>query len=98
MEVKEAWDTYDIATADDNKRIIDALVRITAYYNHMIDIPDNLDGLSYTKANAIERIIHEVYGLSMMATPFYVGDGFVSTFPLDEQVFDDNWDFHIIGG
>ena len=96
--VKSDWVQTDIVRAEHNASIIQCLkmLKQAMLYSgaETVEIPADLDKLSYQKANDIERILHDMYGVYMRMNAFFVGDGYASDFDApDRQAFDDNWNF-----
>lgn len=92
--IKDDWNVYDIITHEDNSRILSSLENLKRVlpYNKTAEVPESLDSLTYQKANIIENIIFDLYGvfLRLMNSWLYSGDGYLSDFdPFDWQGWDD---------
>ena len=96
VRVKDDWDEYNIVRVQDNADTIYSLNRLKQSLPDITILPpEDLDRLSYIKANAVERILFELYGVYERANAFFVGDGYASDFDVadGEQAFDDNWEW-----
>ena len=91
--VNSGFKEGDIIYAGDNHAVIDyfreaerVLPRIS------VEIPDNLDYLDYRKANAVERILFDMFeNYDFLAdTWLYCGEGYMGGF-FEEHKFDDCW-------
>ena len=91
--VNDGWQEGDIIYAGDNHAIIKyfreaerVLPRIS------LEIPDNLDYLSYQKANAAENILFDMFeNYDFLAdTWLYCGEGYMGDV-FEEHKFDDYW-------
>lgn len=95
------WTAGDIVKSPDNANIIRCLHRLARFLPcQTIEIPDDLDRLSYQKANAVERVLFDMYGIysRICGAVVFCGDGY----PADSQhefdapntqMFDDAWIF-----
>ena len=91
--VKDGWNAFDIIVHEDNQKVLTSLENLKHIlpYNATQKVPDSLDSLTYQKANIIEGIIYDLYGVfsRMLDSYIYFGDGFVSDFdPFNWQGFD----------
>jgi len=83
-ELKDDWNVYDIIKPEDNQKVLAGLeyLKIHLPYSGTEEVPDNLDRLTYQKANTVENIIFDVYGVFLRLTDswFYCGEAFASDF------------------
>ena len=96
VRTKDGWNEYSIATVRDNANTVESLNVLKAFLPGITaEVPADLDRLSYIKANDVERVLFELYGVYMRLNAFYVGDGYASGFDVDggAQAFDDNREF-----
>lgn len=94
VRTKDSWDETSIAKASDNENTIYALNRLKQYLPIDIQVPADLDRLSYIKANDIERVLFEIYGVYERINGLFVGDGYASGFDAENtQIFDGNRDY-----
>ena len=96
--IRDDWHEYDIARPADNGKVLSALanLKLLLPYSQTAAVPSSLDGLTHQKANAVERVIYDVYGVfvRLWQSWLFCGDGFASDFDApDTQIFDDNWIF-----
>jgi hypothetical protein len=57
---KTDWDMEDFPTKAEMKRIRDNAQLIRNAFTAFSELPDNLEKMTYTKANAIERVLYEI--------------------------------------
>ena len=100
IHVRDDWNpisfAVQIATVADNENTVEALNVLKAFLPGIsATVPADLDRLSYNKANDVERVLFELYGVYMRLNAFFVGDGYASDFDVGggAQAFDDNWNF-----
>lgn len=92
--VREDWNAYDIIVPEDNRKTLDALSNLKRLlpYGGIQEVPESLDGLTYQKANAVEGILSDLYGVfaRLLDSWLYCGDGYLSDFdPFNRQGWDD---------
>jgi hypothetical protein len=82
--IKDDWNAYGIITHEDNSRVLSSLENLKRVlpYDKTAAVPESLDSLTYQKANIIENIIFDLYGvfLRLMDSWLYFGDGYLSDF------------------
>ena len=91
--VKDNWVETDTAKTTDNANTIACLKRLRQIlsFGAETDIPDDLDSLTYQKANAVERSLFETYSAYMWIADnmLLCGDGYSSDFDAyNHQMFD----------
>ena len=83
-EIKDDWDIYDIAKPDEHNKILALLEYLKKLlpYSETEEVPDSLDALTYQKANAVEHILFDLYGVlsRLLDSWFYCGEAFASEF------------------
>jgi len=83
-EIKEDWNVYDIVGPDDNKKVLEALALLKAHlpYGKTEEVPQSLDSLTYQKANTVENILFDLYGVfeRLLGSWFYFGEAYASEF------------------
>ena len=83
-ELREDWNVYDIVKPEDNKKVLTALILLKERlpYGGTEEVPQSLDGLTYQKANTIESILFDVYGVfeRLLESWFYFGEAYASEF------------------
>jgi len=93
VRVKSDWTVYDIIRSGGSEPVLSALRLLKSLLPGSTgEVPDSLDGLTYEKANAVERVLYDICGILFMLTELRAGDGYASGFDArDEQTFDDYW-------
>lgn len=94
LYVKSDWDIYGIIRKEDNDAVLSALRLLKIWLSEFEigEVPDSLDGLTFQKANDIERILYNIFGIYLRLTELHAGDGYTSEFDAsDEQIFDNYW-------
>jgi len=94
VNIREDWNVYDIIKPSDNSNVLSALTYLKKYFpdDKITEIPESLDGLTYQKANAVEQILYDFYGvfLRIGESWIYCGEAFASDFdPFNWQGWDD---------
>ena len=83
-EIKDDWDVYDIAKPGEHAKILTLLeyMKILLPYSETEEVPGSLDSLTYQKANAVENILFDLYGVlsRLLDSWFYCGEAFASEF------------------
>ena len=92
--IRQNWGVYDIVKPRDNQKVLESLTKLKQLlpYNKTLSVPDNLDGLTYQRANAVESIICDLYGVftRLWDSWMYCNDGYMSDFdPFNRQDWDD---------
>ena len=103
IQTKVDWHEYSIASVQDNSDTINALNILKHYLPINADVPKensvgnfpyaDLDKLTFQKANDIERILFEMYGVYTRVNKLFAGDGYASNFP-NNQIFDGNRNYN----
>ena len=82
--VKADWDVHDIIKVNGCAGFLKSLESLKRLlpYGQSAAVPENLDSLTYRKANDIERIIFDLCGVFLRLADawLYAGDGFASDF------------------
>jgi hypothetical protein len=92
--VKADWKEGDIVKAGDNADIIAQFEELNRVLSEIsLKIPDNLDKLSWRKANAIERILHEmIVNYDWLSNAWLIcGEGYAG-YDFEEHKLDDYWE------
>jgi len=84
VKIKDNWSVFDIIRHEDNKEVLDAL----GYLKNLLpdvktpEIPAELTGLTYIKANIIERILFDLccFLARLLDSWMYSGEAFASEF------------------
>lgn len=65
INIREDWNLYDIIKRADNGKVLSslALLKIFLPYDRTGEIPENLDGMTYIKANNLEKALLDLYGV-----------------------------------
>ena len=96
--VKSDWREGDIIKASDNANLITRLQEAELVLPHIsLEIPDNLDYLSWRTANAIERILSDMFdNYERLADSWlWCGEGYAG-YEFDEHRLDDWWGVRIL--
>jgi len=92
--VKSDWIEGDIVKAKDNAIIIARLKAINEVLSQIsLEIPNNLNYLSWRKANAVERILFDMFENydRLLDIWLWCGEGYAGDY-FEEHKFDDWWD------
>jgi hypothetical protein len=93
VRVKSGWKEGDIIMAGDNAMIIFNLREARRLLPQIsLEIPDNLDKLSWQKANALERVVFDMFENydMILDTWLFCGEGYAGN-AFEEHKFDDWW-------
>ena len=63
MVIKKDWAISDLPNDNDMERIRGNIDAIKTVFHEYTDIPENLNYMTIEKANAIEKILYEIYSL-----------------------------------
>ena len=91
--IKDSRNAFDIIVYEDNQKVLKSLENLKNIlpYSETTEVPESLDSLTYQKANEIENIIYDLYGVfsRVINSCMYSGEGFISDFdPFNWQGFD----------
>lgn len=92
--VKADWKEGDIVKADDNAETLKNLKESSRVLSQIsLEIPDNLDYLSYQKANAVEKILFDMLeNYDRLSDAWlYCGEGYSGEL-FEEHKLDDWWE------
>ena len=95
---KDNWNAYDIVKPEDNNKTLNALVVLKNFLAYICDtgdapIPVDLNYLTYEKANGVEKILFDLYGVVLQISESwgYCGCMFASDFdPFNWQGWDED--------
>ena len=83
-DLREDWGVYDIVKPGDNQKVLATLAYLKWHlpYDKTEEVPQDLDSLTYQKANTVENILFEIYGVFVRLCDawFYCGEAFASDF------------------
>jgi len=84
VKIKDNWTVFDIIKNENNKEVLDALGYLKSLLPDVKtpEIPDELNNLTYVKANIIERILFDLCGFlaRLLDSWMYFGEAFASEF------------------
>jgi hypothetical protein len=84
VKIKDDWNAHGIVRTADNEEVLEALRYLRALVPEASppSVPADLDNLTYTKANTVERILYDLCGMFIRYLDIwmYCGDGFASEF------------------
>ena len=92
--VKSDWKEGDIVKSSDNEDVIARLKDISRVLPHIsLEIPDDLDYLNWRKANAVERVLFEMFENYDRLLDFWLwcGEGYAGYY-FEEHRLDDWWE------
>jgi len=92
--IRDDRNAYDIIIPEDNQKVLESLANLKWLlpYSETAEVPEGLDSLTYQKANAVENILFDLYGVfsRLLDSWLYCGDGYLSDFdPFNRQGWDD---------
>jgi len=80
--IRDGWNLFDIIYPEDNGKVLASLanLKLLLPYSGTAAVPGSLDELTYRKANAVESIAFDLYGvfLRLRDAWLYCGDGYAS--------------------
>ena len=82
--IRDDWNKFDIIVSENHRDVLDSLSNLKWFlpYSGTAEVPDSLDSLTFQKANAVESIIFDLYGVfsRLLDSWLYFGDGYMSEF------------------
>ena len=91
--VKSNWREGDIVKAADNAEVIESMRELQRVLPEIsLEIPTNLDALTWQMANAIERILFDMIDIFNMLADMWLwcGEGYAG-YDFEEHRLDDHW-------
>ena len=84
VKIKDNWDYPDIIKREHHEEILYALNFLKYFlpYSKTSEVPENLNKITYQKANALEFILFDLCGVlaRLFDSWLYCGDGYMSDF------------------
>jgi hypothetical protein len=84
INIKDDWAVYDIIKPEDHEKVLASLIYLKYLlpYDKTETVPQNLDSLTYQKANTVENILYDIYGVfsRLLDSWLYCGEAYASEF------------------